>query len=110
MRSSRSWDATELALGEKVANAIGNKGVDLGKLGRIEDSQAAFDVVVEEFGESPELALRKQVARAMYNKSVSLRVLGRVEDALTACDAVMARFGNASELDFGEGGREDDGQ
>ena len=57
-------DAGELPLREWVANALYNKGVRLGALGRGEEAVAAYDDLLARFGAAAEPALRERVARA----------------------------------------------
>jgi len=77
--------------------ALVNKGVRLGVLGQPEAEIAAYDQVVERFGEATEPALREQVANALYNKGVTLGQLGQPEAEIAAYDQVVERFGEAIE-------------
>ena len=77
-------------------NAPLNTGVILGELGQPEDGIAAYDQVVERFGEATGPALREQVAKALVNKGVTLGQLGRSEEAAGAYDQVVERFGEAT--------------
>ena len=70
------------AAARTVANALLNKGVTLGALGRSEEAIAVYDDLLARFGTATELPLREQVAKALVNKGVTLGALGRSEDAI----------------------------
>ena len=53
------------ALREQVADALHNKGVALGVLGRSDEALAVYDEVATRYGEDPTPALREVVARAV---------------------------------------------
>ncbi len=84
--------ATESPLRESVANALFNKGVALGALGRSEEAIAAYDDLLARFGSAIELPLRELVANALVNKGIMLGALGRSEDAIVVYDDLLARF------------------
>jgi tetratricopeptide (TPR) repeat protein len=63
----------------------------LGVLGRLDDELAAYQRVIEDYGQDP--ALREQVAKALYNKGVRLGVLGRSDDAVKAYQRVIEGYG-----------------
>ena len=67
---ARFADAPEPALREAVANALVNKGVRLGELGRSEEEMAVYDELLARFADAPEPALREQVAKALFNKGI----------------------------------------
>ncbi len=90
------------SLDDLAANALFNKGVTLGALGRSEDAIAAYDDLLARFGAATELPLREQVGKALVNKGVRLAALGRSEDAIAAYDDLLARFGAATELPLRE--------
>ncbi len=80
----------------QIAQALFNKGVTLGALGRSEDELAVYDDLLVRFGDSSAPAIQEQVAMALRNKGVTLGALGRSEDALAVCDDLLARFGDSS--------------
>jgi hypothetical protein len=64
--------APEPDLRGQVAMALVNKGVALGRLGRLEDEVAAYDDVVSRFGAALEPELREPVAMALSDKAALL--------------------------------------
>ena len=82
------------AVRERVATAMFNKGVRLGRLGRGEEAVAAYDEVVSKFGDDPAPALREPVANALSNKGIALGKLGLSDDELSVYDEVVFRFGD----------------
>ena len=80
---------------DQVAAVAGyNLGVILGELGRSEEAVAAYDQVLDRYGDDPAPALREQAAKALNNKGVTLGDLGRSEEAIAAYDQVLDRYGN----------------
>jgi tetratricopeptide (TPR) repeat protein len=65
----------------------------LAALGRPADALAAFQQVIDRYGEDPAPALREQVAAALRRKGVALGELGRPADALAAYQQVIDRYG-----------------
>ena len=53
-----------------VAEALINKGMALGSLGRIAEAIAVYGEVITRFGDAKESALREQVGRALLNKEM----------------------------------------
>ncbi|MBM3216977.1 hypothetical protein FJZ36_18945, partial [Candidatus Poribacteria bacterium] len=80
-----------------LAQALFNRGVALGLLGRSEEELASYEEVVRRFGDADEPELRECVARALVNRGVALRRLGRSEEELASYDEVVRRFGDAEE-------------
>ena len=80
-----------------AANALINKGVVLGALGRRDDELLVYDEVLARFGGSSRPALREAGARALFNKGVVLGSLKRRDRELLAYDEVLSRFGRAPE-------------
>ncbi len=81
---------------EDVAFALFNIAYALGKLGRNDQSIAAYNAFLDRFGSSELPALQERVANALFNKGVRLGQLGRFEDAIAAYDDVLARFGGSA--------------
>ena len=80
---------------DQVAALAGyNLGVVLGELGRSEEAIAAYDLVLDRYGDDPAPALREQVAEALNNKAGTLAQLGRSEEAVAAYDLVLDRYGD----------------
>jgi tetratricopeptide (TPR) repeat protein len=82
------------ALREQAARALVYKGEELGELGRLEEAVAAFDQVLDRYGDDPAPALREEAAMALVNKGAALGELGRPEEAVAAYDQVLARYGD----------------
>ncbi|MBI2303537.1 MAG: tetratricopeptide repeat protein [Chloroflexi bacterium] len=85
-----------LAIRPSFPEALVNKGVALGQLGRSQEEVAVYDEVVRRFGEDSAPALREPVAKALFNKGVALGQLGRSEEAVAVYDEVVRRFGEDS--------------
>jgi hypothetical protein len=82
-----------MAVREKIANALINKGVRLGALNRNEEEIVIYDEVVCRFGHAPQAALREQVARALYYKGLTLTDLDRRVEANSVYTNLVQRFG-----------------
>src|SRR5262249_25766324 len=89
--------ATELELCTTVARALFNRGVRLGKLGRIDEAIASFNDVVGRFETANELTLRELVASALVQKGITLSKAKRFDEAIAAWDETVRRFGTAAE-------------
>jgi hypothetical protein len=63
-----------------VASALFNKGVTLGALSRNEEEMAAYDQVINRFGESKEPALQEQVAKAQTRKAFKIKGMKESDD------------------------------
>ncbi|MFL5909015.1 MAG: tetratricopeptide repeat protein [Gaiellaceae bacterium] len=74
------------------AKALVAKGDELFEAGNHEAAFAAFDEVVDRFGDSAEEDVRGQVALALLRKGFDLGKLERLEDAVVVYEAAMARF------------------
>jgi tetratricopeptide (TPR) repeat protein len=68
-------------------------GGHAGELGRPADALAAFQAVIDRYGDDPAPALREQVAAALYSQGLRLAALGRPADALAAFQQVIDRYG-----------------
>ncbi|MBI5284913.1 MAG: hypothetical protein HY874_07435, partial [Chloroflexi bacterium] len=95
---------TLVDLSERVrtAKAVRYKALTLGELGRRDEALAAYDEVVQRYGEETETELRMQVAMALVNKGYQLRELGRRDDALAVYDEVVRRYGEATDVESRE--------
>ena len=76
-----------------AARELFNKALALAESGRLQDAVAAWDEVVQRFGESDAPADLEQVSLALVNKAKALDQLGKVEESLSALDDVVRRFG-----------------
>jgi tetratricopeptide (TPR) repeat protein len=76
-------------LREQVARALNNRGTALRELGRPQDALAAYQQVVDDYGDDPSPVLRERVARALNNRGVVLGELGRPQEALAAYQQVI---------------------
>ena len=75
------------------------KALALAERGRLQEALAAWDEVIQRFGESDARADLEQVSLAMVNKGKALGRLGRADEALAVWDDVVRRFG----VNSGEG-------
>jgi tetratricopeptide (TPR) repeat protein len=68
-------------------------GGPAGELGRPADALAAFQQVIDRYGEDPAPALRERVAAALGNQGAMFSNLGRFAEALAAYQQVIDRYG-----------------
>ena len=87
-------DGAVPALREQVATAVQRLGAALAKRGRWAEALAAFQQVIDRYGDDPAPALREQVAMALYNLGAVLAGLGRWAEALAAFQQVIDRYGD----------------
>jgi tetratricopeptide (TPR) repeat protein len=80
-----------------LARALFGKGAALGRLGRPVEEIAAYESLINRFGDSPERVPREQVAQALHNKGLALFNLNRQQDALASYEIVLKRFGDATD-------------
>jgi tetratricopeptide (TPR) repeat protein len=80
-----------------AALALGNKGVRLGELGRLEEEIAVQEDIGRRYGEATEPGLRVAVARALVNKGWALGELGRFDEEISVYDVADRRFRDAAE-------------
>jgi len=88
---------TDLNAESKLVKSRIFKGMTLGILGRNEEALAAYDEVLEEFGERDEFVLKDGVAVALSGKATRLRLLGKAEDAIGNLDEIVKRFLRSTE-------------
>ena len=93
--AARLHGATDAPPEVIAARALFGKAAALWSQNRAEDTFAAFDELVHQFGESETPALLELVAKALVDKGAGLGILNRPEEALTACDEVLRRFGES---------------
>src|SRR5262249_45373717 len=86
--------ATELPLREQVTNALVNKGVGLGQLGRSEEAITVYDDVVARFGTATELPLRELVANAVVSAVEGTPQIDASQDAEFQSDTAPAADGS----------------
>ena len=84
-------DASAARLGRNLLA----RGRTLWKRERPEEALAAFDDLVQRFGENEALAVLETVAEALVDKGVMLAGLNRLEEALATCDEVERRYGES---------------
>jgi tetratricopeptide (TPR) repeat protein len=68
-------------------------GGHAGELGRFAETLAAYQQVIDRYGEDPAPALRARVAAALYTQGVVFGNLGRFAEALAAYQQVIDRYG-----------------
>ena len=88
-----SW-AEDVERREVVAKALYNKGVVFGALGRFRESMAAYQQVIDGYGDQPDAHLVEHVAAADYNQGVVLFELGEFHDALGRFEQVIEHYGD----------------
>jgi tetratricopeptide (TPR) repeat protein len=91
-------DSPALAVQERVAQSLYNKGVALGQLGQSEAEIAVYDEVIKRFTGSKGLILKQAIARALLNKAVTLDELEKSEAKIAVYDEVIRRFADSKEL------------
>ena len=77
---------------EQLAIALYNKGFDLDKLHRYEESIAAYNNVITRFGNSQDTKIQEQVAIALLNKGIDLAELHRIGQARAELEELVYRF------------------
>ena len=77
-----------------IALALLAKAFAYGDLEEAEAEMAAYDEVVERFGDCDALELQMHVARALFNKGAIWGQLGKVESEIVVYDEVVERFGD----------------
>ncbi|HEX5246428.1 MAG TPA: hypothetical protein VFW41_04790 [Gaiellaceae bacterium] len=75
-----------------LARELIRKGGELFEAGRHEDAFAAWEEVVERFGDATDPEVRQRVALALLRKGFRLSKLDRSEDAVAVYDELAARF------------------
>ena len=90
-------DDTNPALREMVAQAMLDKGVVLGQLGRAEEDLANYAELLERFADDLAPGLRKVVAKALLYRGVTLGELGRVEEERASYAELVEHFGGDSD-------------
>ena len=93
----RFGESDDPELRVRVAKALFNNGVALGRLDRNEAAVETYDELRRRFGESDDPELRVQVAKALVNKGVALGRLDRNEAAVETCDELLRRFGESDD-------------
>ena len=81
----------------RVAKALFNNGVALGRLDRNEAAVEAYDELLQRFSESDDPELRVGGAKALVNKGVALGRLDRNEAAIETYDELLRRFGESDD-------------
>ncbi|MEZ5479561.1 MAG: tetratricopeptide repeat protein [Thiolinea sp.] len=82
---------------EQCAKALLNKGVTLGeKLNDPQGEVAAYDDLLQRFGDSPVPGVQEQCAKALFSKGVTLRQqLNDPQGAVATYDKLLQRFGDS---------------
>ena len=93
--AARLHGATDAPPEVIAARALFGKAVALWDRNQAEDAFAAFNELVNRFGESETPALLETVATALIYKGATLVRLNRPEEALAAWDEVLRRFGES---------------
>ncbi len=93
----RGQEKREAAVEIKIENALFNKGVVLGRLGRSEEAIAVYDDLLRRYGGLSDPSSREHTARALFNKGARLADLNRPADALTVYGQLLERFGQSTE-------------
>ncbi len=88
---------TSVNLRARLATVLVEKGLVLGQLNQNEEALAAYDDVIDTFGECTEPVLVGEVGRALVNKANRLADLSQHEEALSVYDEVLTRFGDSQE-------------
>ena len=73
--------------------AVDIPGGHAGELGRFAEALAAYQQVIDRYGEDPAPALRERVAAALGNQGAMFGNLGRFAEALAAFQQVIDRYG-----------------
>lgn len=94
---NRFGDSSNLALQERVAKALVNKGVRLGQQGKFSEAIESFDRLIHQFGDSGELALQERVAKALINKGLNRGQQGDFSEEIKLYNQLIGQFGDSAE-------------
>ncbi len=86
----------------EAATALLYRGITLGQQGKNDEEIAAYDSVVQRYGDAPEARLREMVAKALVNKGVRLGLQGKNDEEMAIYDSVVQRYGDAPEAGLRE--------
>ena len=88
--AATAFDRARQSADSEIAALAGcNLGAVYRELGRSDDELAAYQRVIDDYGQDPAPALREQVATALGNKGVRSGVLGRSDDEEAADQRVI---------------------
>lgn len=85
---------------EEIVKLFITKAIVLWKLKRLEEANAAFDLVLEQFSKRKEPLIRAQIAEALYKKATLLEAMERKEEALALYDEILNRYGEDVSFEF----------
>jgi tetratricopeptide (TPR) repeat protein len=85
--------------GEKTETTVNLKSKEPSEA---EEKIAAYDDIIERFGDDNDLDIRRKVAMAMFNKGATLSQLNRSEDEIAVCDDMIKRFGDDNDPEIRE--------
>jgi tetratricopeptide (TPR) repeat protein len=83
----------------EAAKALAFKGISLGMLKRTEEEIAAYNEVIERFGDSDELEVQLEVADALFNKAATLEQTN-IEAAIVIFDQIEQRYGAVQQTEL----------
>jgi tetratricopeptide (TPR) repeat protein len=81
----------------QIAQALFNRAIILGELGRNDDAIKTYDELIQRYVTATEPVLREAVAKALLNKGVTLRQLEKLDDAIKTYDELIQRYVTATE-------------
>lgn len=73
------------------------EGGALGQAGRTDEELAAYDELLQRFGDASEPTLRERVAQALFNRAVVLGQTGRTNEEMATYGELLRRFRDANE-------------
>ena len=83
-----------------MANALNNKGCDLGSLHRYEEELAVNNDLITRFGNSQDQDIQEDVANALFNKGCDLYNLHRIGQARAEWEELVYRFKDNPDVDI----------
>lgn len=92
--------APPVALRDRVAVALHNKGLLLKAHDQLDRALMAFEEILVRFGEDPDPAVRQVVAGAHRGRAQVLVELGHIDQAVAGFDDVVALFDGDEELEL----------
>ncbi len=75
-----------------IARSYVNRGIALGRTGRLDDAISVYEDVILYYKDEPSPLVREQIAKAFVNKIASLYMLEKFDDAVKAADETLAAY------------------
>ena len=90
-------ETTDTEPPEDDIEALWEQALAFERAGRSAEEIAAYDALLDRFGDAVEPSSRDYVVKALYNKALTLGTLDRSDEAIAVYDQLLTRFGAASD-------------